>query len=312
MSGIQCDREDGEHVVASDGTGAKNPSLNHDEVRYPKVRKGLRFSLRAMLLLTTLFCIWIVHISNQAFRAQRAIEFLEGAQVGGRVKSYRDAWYANLTPEWLQNGIGKEYFRTPTAIDLEIRLNTTDSGDAAAELHGLHNAQQIIESLSHFKRLEFLVLRLTELDSLAEDDDPTGKIDVSSIKDIEVARLDLHGSNRLAADLVGQMQVDCLSICQCEVTEPFLNSIVGNRHIHTVNFQQARILPDKLLGFGAMKNLRSIKFSECRPVENEFGTFDILSDPAPGSKASWSALGVKANDWLKQNLPRISITGLGP
>ena len=155
-------------------------------------------------------------------------------------------------------------------------------------------------------------MRLTELDSLAEDDDPTGKIDVSSIKDIEVARLDLHGSNRLAADLVGQMQVDCLSICQCEVTEPFLNSIVGNRHIHTVNFQQARILPDKLLGFGAMKNLRSIKFSECRPVENEFGTFDILSDPAPGSKASWSALGVKANDWLKQNLPRISITGLGP
>ena len=312
MSGIQCDREDGEHVVASDGTGAKNPSLNHDEVRYPKVRKGLRFSLRAMLLLTTLFCIWIVHISNQAFRAQRAIEFLEGAQVGGRVKSYRDAWYANLTPEWLQNGIGKEYFRTPTAIDLEIRLNTTDSDDEAAELHGLHNAQQIIESLSHFKRLEFLVLRLTELDSLAEDDDPTGKIDVSSIKDIEVARLDLHGSNRLAADLVGQMQVDCLSICQCEVTEPFLNSIVGNRHIHTVNFQQARILPDKLLGFGAMKNLRSIKFSECRPGETDCGPSALLAACGPRITVQFISLRFPSPSWQTQNLPHSARTRIGP
>ena len=316
MSGIPCDRERGEDVVASAGTGEENPGQNQDGVdrsgkrRFGKIPKGLRFSLRATLLLTTLLCICVGHVSNTTIRDLRAIEFLEGPDIGGRVKSYRATWYANLIPQWLQNEIGEKYFRTPTAIDLGIRLTTTDSDDAVADPLNLHNAQQVFESLSRFKQLELLVLRLTQLDSLAKDNDPTGKIDVSSVKDLKVRRIELHGSNRLAADLVGQMQVDCLSICQCEVTEPLLNSIIGNRHIHTVNFQQARILADKLLKFGEMKNLRSIQFSECRPVKNEFGTFHILSDPAPGS--SWIAIGVKANDWLKLNLPQISITGLGP
>ena len=301
----------GENVVASaedqiqDGMD-RSAEQHAESACRRKKRKGLRFSLKAILLLTALFCFGLTRISDHAIRSHRAIEVLEGS--GGQVRSYRNTWYAKLTPGWLQNGIGKEYFRTPTVIDLEICLRT-DSDEASDNRHALHNARRVIESLSYFKRLEILELRLTELDSLAQEDDPTGKIDVSSLRGLQVDRLDLRGSNRMAADFIDQMQVGCLSIYQCEVTERFANSIIRNRHVHTLNFRQARILADKLLKLNEMKNLRSIQFSECRPVENKFGAFDILS--APGAKVSGSPLAIKANDWLQLNLPKISIKGLG-
>ena len=164
MSEIRCEVEETEAVEL----------IASGENRQSKTGRGLRFSLKALLILTTLCCVGIGHLSNEALKNQRSIEFLEGPEVLGQVQEYREIWFAKLTPWFIQDWIGREHFQTPDSIYLNIQLKAPDPEQTAVKPSDLHNVQQVLEALSQFKRLSHLELRLGELDSLPESNDPSG------------------------------------------------------------------------------------------------------------------------------------------
>ena len=284
-----------------------------DKRGFSKLRQGLRFSLKALLILTTLLCFGIATISNQAIKNQKAIEFLESSEVGGVVTAYRELWFARLTPGWLRDGIGKDYFREAESITLVIWWSDSKLGRSGSATRGSSNAEQAIQSLSQFKRINRLDLKLRQLEFNSAASARLERLDFSALMDLEVYQLSLDSNNRFATEVVSRMKVTILDIHGCEMAGSLAKSTIADPHIRELKFQQAKVEADVLLQFKEMKSLESINFHECRPVVNRVGTFDVLSDPftAPGAKP-WKGLGGRAMEWLELNIPGISITGPGP
>ena len=92
----------------------------------------LRISLRAILILFALVCVLAAVASNGARRQQRAVKWIR--EQGGSV-TYDDAYFdlksgtiiekKLLTPKWLRELIGSDYFYSVASVDLASR-NLTD------------------------------------------------------------------------------------------------------------------------------------------------------------------------------------------
>ncbi len=97
----------------------------------PKRRHFLRFSLRAMLVMLTVFCVWLGVQVNRANKQKAAVRWLE--ENGGRVRydwqfDRDDQRNGNTEPPgpiWLRQQIGDEYFQSVRFV----RLNEGEAHD---------------------------------------------------------------------------------------------------------------------------------------------------------------------------------------
>lgn len=113
-------------------------------------RPWLRYSLRGLFLVTTILCVWLALLFNQARRQRRAVVAI--ADTGGVVafdyhfrQKSKDAQPPG--PAWLRRLIGDELFRTPQHVELRGEKITDEF--LAEHLPGLRGVQVLIVASPH-------------------------------------------------------------------------------------------------------------------------------------------------------------------
>src|SRR5690349_9024205 len=95
-------------------SGDRAPTDAGQPVAGPRVvklkRRWLRYSLRTLLLLVTLFCVWLGIQVDRAHKQQHAVRELR--RLGGRVlyDCRPDTDREPSGPAWLRKLIGQDYF----------------------------------------------------------------------------------------------------------------------------------------------------------------------------------------------------------
>lgn len=115
----------------------------------PRLKRLLRISLRMVLLLTTVFCIWVAVKVHRVNQQKEAVAWVTG--VGGTV-SYdyeigNPAAWNPPGPDWLRKLLGIDYFATVNVV--ELPYDTTD-----------------ISPLANLSNLEYLLLSETQVSDL--------------------------------------------------------------------------------------------------------------------------------------------------
>lgn len=113
-------------------------------------RPWLRYSLRGLLLFTTVLCVWLAILFNQARRQRRAVEAITSA---GGVVAF-DYHFQQKSkngqppgPTWLRRLVGDELFRTPQHV--ELRGETITDEFLAEHAAGLDGVQVLLIDSLH-------------------------------------------------------------------------------------------------------------------------------------------------------------------
>src|ERR1051325_8963858 len=97
-------------------------------------QRWLSYSLRTMLLVVTLFCIWLGVQVDRAQRQKRQVKAIE--QLGGHVLYDKDYVYLPTAEprgfDWLREYIGRDFF--DTAVGIAIREMAVPDGNAVVIL----------------------------------------------------------------------------------------------------------------------------------------------------------------------------------
>jgi hypothetical protein len=150
-------------------------------------RRWFRFSLRMLLVVVTLLCVWLGIQVNAARRQREAVA--EILKAGGTV-SYD---YKPPGPVWGRNAIGDDYFQTVNAVQLshppDRRLRQSYEITLVKGISFEHDpALASLEKLSH---LEILSLRGTHV---------TGEMllgyRLSGLTDVDIYFCDLDDAGR--------------------------------------------------------------------------------------------------------------------
>jgi hypothetical protein len=133
-------------------------------------RRFFRYSLRTLMLVAAVFCIWLGIITNRARDRKQAIELFR--TLGGSVRYEHERPPSDPPgPEWLRQLIGDEYFFSVHTLSLN-RSKVDDSSLASVkrfpELKGLNLFRcKVTEAgLVHLKgmtKLEILILDNTQV-----------------------------------------------------------------------------------------------------------------------------------------------------
>ena len=112
-------------------------------------RRLLRFSLRAMLVVLTVFGVWLGVQVNRANKQRAVVRWV--TENGGAV-GYHWQWseYGNKTePDWLRQQIGDDYFRSVVEVNLD------------------HTNVHKVSPLAELGELKLLLLRDTQVKDLS-------------------------------------------------------------------------------------------------------------------------------------------------
>jgi len=201
-------------------------------------KRLFRISLRALLVLLTVFCIWLGKISIQARRQKEAVEWV--VQCGGQVhyKWQVDADYfprwkpTDPFPKWLVNLFGRDFFHKVVTVEL-----------ASAELSD-------IRPLANLPDIEWLTLQ----DNKVSDVTPLGTL-------THLTNLGLN-ENRIRdvsslANLTRMMRLDISGNCIDDI-----GALSEMRHLWELQADRNRISDIEPLG--NLKQLEVITLSENR------------------------------------------------
>lgn len=147
--------------------------------RQPPPRRWLRFSLRTIFVLVTLYCGWLAFLTFRAQEQHRAvnrIEQLHGAVGYGFEIDVDGNWKRNaqpLVPAWIRGRMGEDYFRSVAIVNFHENADPTD--DDLRVLADLCDVQQLsfsncrkitdngLSHLSNLAHLKILVLDGTSI-----------------------------------------------------------------------------------------------------------------------------------------------------
>jgi hypothetical protein len=145
----------------------------------PRGRRWLRFSLKTIFVLVTLYCIWLAVIALRAHKQHRAvkrIQELHGAIAFAFELDADGNWKQNPQPfvtAWIRNALGEDYFRRVAIINFDEGSDPTD--DDLRVLENLADVQQLtltnrkkitdagLSHLAGLKHLNVLVLNGTSV-----------------------------------------------------------------------------------------------------------------------------------------------------
>jgi hypothetical protein len=152
--------ERGCHVVRRDESATDSASFNDlapatpTPWRRPR-RRWLRYSLRSLLILTTVLCIWLGIKVNQARRQKAAVDTLRalGAQIAyehQRVPAgYFDSQVDLNVPVWARELCGDDFFQTVRSVAFVSRANADSTKFIPYEI-----ADDDLECLADLPHLE--------------------------------------------------------------------------------------------------------------------------------------------------------------
>jgi hypothetical protein len=105
--------------------------------------RWLRYSLRSLLLVMTILCLWLGWLTHRAQEQRAALAFLRSVPVGSIRFDRRDEqiW----APAWLRQSIGDDYFRSI----VEVHLTSEVTGE---------NLPQVVAQLCRLPKLETVYL----------------------------------------------------------------------------------------------------------------------------------------------------------
>ncbi len=121
----------------------------------PNKRRWLRFSLKTIFVLVTLYCVWLAIVTLQAHKQQRAvkrIQALHGAVAFAFELDEKGNWKQNpqpFVPAWIRNALGEDYFRRVAIVNFDEGSDPTDVD--LRVLEGLTDVQQL--TLSNRKKI---------------------------------------------------------------------------------------------------------------------------------------------------------------
>jgi hypothetical protein len=145
----------------------------------PRSKSWLRFSLKTIFVLVTLYCIWLTIITLRAHEQHRAvkrIQELHGAVAFAFELNADGSWRENphpFVPAWIRNTLGEDYFRRIAIINFDEGSDPTN--DDLRVLENLAEVQQLtldnrkkitdagLNHLAGLKRLNVLVLNGTRI-----------------------------------------------------------------------------------------------------------------------------------------------------
>ncbi len=252
-------------------------------------------------LLATFLAICII----SSIQESKSVTDFVGPKVKGKVHEYRPRTIANITPDFLQRLIGKEYFQTAHSASVHIYLDPADR----QQYHPKQSPELAIRCISNFANIHYLDLRFGG----SNTPEPIDFSPLSRCRRIH--QLELHRPNaEIVNDICKYVKLNCLALCGCELDNEMIEAITTNSHIDQIQFNFCAINAEQLQSLKGMKNLRWIHFFQCQPKENADGSFDFLIEPMKSSFTRIdehdSQLKARANDWLKEELAGIIISGL--
>src|SRR5262245_13877812 len=95
-------------------------------------RRWLRFSLKTVFVLVTLYCIWLAGVTIRAREQQRAIlriQELHGVVAFAFELDPKGNWHdkpQQFVPAWIRNALGEDYFRRAIVASFEQSSNLAD------------------------------------------------------------------------------------------------------------------------------------------------------------------------------------------
>jgi hypothetical protein len=104
-------------------------------------RRSLRFSLRSLLLLTTVLCVWLGWQAHRAHEQQAALAFLRGVPVGS-IKYDRRAEELSV-PNWLRESIGDNFFRSVVEVHLTDSVTSENLPEIVSQLRRLPKLETV-------------------------------------------------------------------------------------------------------------------------------------------------------------------------
>ena len=201
-------------------------------------RVRFRFSLKTLLLLITLMCVWLGLSYSNARRQQRAVEAIVASH--GRVGYDRDPHDeaedlpAGMLagPKWLRSLLGRHYFDTVVSV-------TLNGSRAQGESRRFADVGHWLADLPHVQRLELSYLEVTG-DDLAF---VATTVDPESLTCIEMEISDQAAARLASASRLGHLGLNNVVISAKGVAEfkklPKLKSfLLSCRHLEVVPIGQ--------------------------------------------------------------------------
>ena len=189
---------------------ANEATPSGDLPRKPR-RRWLQVSLRTLLILVTLLCIWLGWVVNRGERQRRAVVAL--TEIGGEVYYATDLSGAEKLFD-LGRWLPRDYFDEVYLVSLSGRNNVTDA------------------NLAHVRDL----IRLEGLDAAHTEVTDAGLANLQGLTRLE--RLDLAGTQVTDAGLVhiqGLSRLEGLSLGDTQVTDAgliYLQGLTGLRLVY--------------------------------------------------------------------------------
>ncbi len=210
-----------------------------------KRRRWWRYSLRTMLVVVTLLCVWLGIVSKWAIDQRRIVAVIK--ETGGIVEydyDEDDPFGEAATPNWLEEPIGVDYFHTVTLVQIPAmsgpergRASTGSAIDGNIELIGKLPALRYLFLQDYSVRdHEVRVLgRLTHLVELHLDVSDVSDSGLEHLRDLkQLTKLSLRSSGRESAiadaglaHLNGLRKLDYLDVGGTQVTGTGLAYLSG-------------------------------------------------------------------------------------
>jgi hypothetical protein len=231
-------------------------------------RTWYRFTLRSLILLLTIACIWLAIVFNQCRRQRRAVESIVNA--GGQVtfdyqaKAKRGEDATPPGPPWLRSLIGEEMFRTPACVI--IRGDGIDDAFLAVHLPGVRSVEilsiksdlvtdKAMANVAELRKLKWLSIDSSQITDM-------GLADLPSIDEWEVFALDCP-----------------------RVTDAGMTHVAALKRIDTFVLNCERLTPsgirqlNGLAGVREFRSMRDAKNREASGVQLSSGEFAFVSTP---------------------------------
>jgi Leucine-rich repeat (LRR) protein len=221
------------HAVADNAAMQTEPSKADTPKRK---RRWFQFSLRTMMVVVTLLCIWLGITANRANRQRRAVETITKA--GGEVLyDYQTVTGARPPgPEWLRTLLGENFFSEVAAVGLN---QSHDPGEGLANVREMAHLQWLVVGGKGVTDA-----RLVNIKPLIK----LKYLDLSTAKVTDVGFINLELMTEL----------ETLNLPDTNITDAGLVSLRGMTNLRTLDLQNTRVSDAGLVNLELMTELETL------------------------------------------------------
>jgi Leucine Rich repeat len=216
----------------------------------PQKRRWLRFSLRTIFVLVTLYCGWLAFLTVRAREQHRAvdrIEQLHGAVAYGFEIDDEGNWKRNaqpLVPAWVRGRMGEDYFRRVAIVNFHENADPTDDD------------LQVLERLSEVQQLSFSNCRRITDDGLPH---------LSNLANLKILVLD---GTRIAGpglrNLLPLGHLEGLTFSSTPLSDDGLENLAALPNLKWLHLNDTNITDDGLQRLSTSRSLQSLQLVNTR------------------------------------------------